>query len=160
MEDVIVNNQVIATPIGWLNVIADDTAVLTIAFDVDPDSVQHPNSVTAQCCLQLAEYFAGERTQFSVPLSAQGTAFQHRVWQALQALDYGATCSYADIAYAIENPKAVRAVGAANGKNPIPIIVPCHRVIGSSGKLTGYAGGLDKKVWLLDHEKQVAMRSA
>ncbi|MGF1688690.1 methylated-DNA--[protein]-cysteine S-methyltransferase [Photobacterium japonica] len=150
------NNQLIATPIGWLNVYADHHAVCVITFDADPDAPQTPNAITAQCCQQLAEYFAGERTAFNVPLSAQGTAFQHAVWQALQALDYGVTCSYADIANAIENPKAVRAVGAANGKNPIPIIVPCHRVIGSSGKLTGYAGGLDKKVWLLDHEKRSA----
>ncbi|KLV09559.1 cysteine methyltransferase [Photobacterium aquae] len=149
------SNQLINTPIGWLNVLANNSAVTEIAFDAPADLAQNPSPLTQQCCLQLAEYFAGERSEFELPLEMAGTAFQKTVWQALKQVGYGETCSYADIAREIGNPKAVRAVGAANGKNPIPIIVPCHRVIGSSGKLTGYAGGLDIKVWLLDHEKQM-----
>ncbi|MGF1680241.1 methylated-DNA--[protein]-cysteine S-methyltransferase [Photobacterium minamisatsumaniensis] len=147
------NNQLINSPIGWLNIIADDMSVSMIEFDAQPDQPQSPNTMTKRCCDQLAEYFAGERTGFDVPLKMQGTDFQRTVWQALNSVGYGDTCSYGDIANLIGNPKAVRAVGAANGKNPIPIIVPCHRVIGSSGKLTGYAGGLDMKIWLLAHEK-------
>lgn len=146
------NNQLLNTPIGWLNIVADDSAVIAIEFDADPEAVQEPNSVSTNCCQQLDAYFDGRLKDFDVPLKMHGTDFQRQVWQALNHVPYGETCSYADIANKIGNPKAVRAVGAANGKNPIPIIVPCHRVIGSSGKLTGYAGGLDLKVWLLEHE--------
>lgn len=147
------NNQFLQTPIGWLNIVADESAVVAIEFDADPTASEAPNAVSQQCCQQLAAYFNGEISDFDVPLKMVGTDFQRQVWQALNHVPYGETCSYADIANRIGNPKAVRAVGAANGKNPIPIIVPCHRVIGSSGKLTGYAGGLDLKVWLLEHEK-------
>ncbi|MFU2511996.1 methylated-DNA--[protein]-cysteine S-methyltransferase [Pseudoalteromonas sp. ASV78] len=104
------------------------------------------------CAAQLNDYFAGKRTTFAVTLATQGTAFQQAVWQALSTVPFGQTQSYADIANALSNPKAVRAVGAANGKNPISIIVPCHRIIGANGKLTGYAGGLERKQWLLEHE--------
>lgn len=108
---------------------------------------------------ELKAYFAGEATDFTriFPyLSASGTEFQRKVWQQLLQISYGQTCSYGDIADSIQSPKAVRAVGAANGKNPIAIIVPCHRVIGKNGSLTGYAGGLDKKQWLLNWENQHA----
>ena len=98
---------------------------------------------------QLQEYFDGKRRDFDLPLSPQGTDFQRQVWQQLQTIPYGKTCSYGDLAKAIERPKAVRAVGAANGQNPIPVIIPCHRVIGSNGKLTGFGGGLDVKEQLL-----------
>jgi len=101
---------------------------------------------------ELKEYFAGERRRFEVPLEPAGTEFQRQVWQALTDIPYGETCSYREIAEIIGNPKAVRAVGAANGANPIPIIVPCHRVIGSDGSLTGFGGGLDAKRYLLDLE--------
>ncbi|MGF1735697.1 methylated-DNA--[protein]-cysteine S-methyltransferase [Photobacterium satsumensis] len=148
------SNQLINTPIGWLNVMASVSAITAIEFAADPEQQQHPSETTEQCCQQLAEYFNGQREHFDVELDMAGTAFQKTVWQALNGIGYGDTCSYGDIANDIGNPKAVRAVGAANGKNPVPIIVPCHRVIGSSGKLTGYAGGLDIKVWLLEHEKQ------
>lgn len=103
---------------------------------------------------QLAEYFAGTRTRFSVALAPVGTAFQRQVWQELLNIPYGETRSYADVAYAINNPRAVRAVGHANGKNPISLIIPCHRVIGRAGSLVGYGGGLDRKRWLLDHERR------
>ncbi len=105
-----------------------------------------------ECAKQLEQYFNKQRQSFSLSLDTQGTEFQQAVWQALIAVPYGKTQSYSDIAIALNNPKAVRAVGAANGKNPISIIVPCHRIIGASGKLTGYAGGLKRKQWLLEHE--------
>jgi methylated-DNA-[protein]-cysteine S-methyltransferase len=105
------------------------------------------------CCVaQLNEYFAKQRTTFSVPLDTHGTVFQQQVWQALKTVPYGELKTYGDIAKHLNNPKAVRAVGAANGKNPISIIVPCHRIIGANKKLTGYAGGLARKQWLLQHE--------
>ena len=101
---------------------------------------------------QLAEYFAGQRKSFDLAIEPQGTPFQTTVWRALLDIPYGETCSYADIARRIGNPKAVRAVGSANGNNPIAIIVPCHRVIGSNGSLTGFGGGLDSKRFLLSLE--------
>ena len=103
---------------------------------------------------QLAAYFAGERTDFTLPLAPVGTAFQLRVWDALRAIPYGATCSYGDLAQRLGSPGAARAVGLANGKNPLCIIVPCHRVLGTSGRLTGYSGGMERKAFLLDLEKQ------
>jgi methylated-DNA-[protein]-cysteine S-methyltransferase len=103
---------------------------------------------------QLTEYFAGQRQRFDLTLAPIGTAFQRQVWQILAQLPYGAFCSYGFIARQLENPGAVRAVGAANGKNPIALVVPCHRVVGSTGRLTGYAGGLARKIWLLQHEQQ------
>ncbi len=105
-----------------------------------------------QCISQLDEYFNDTRRTFTINLDTKGTDFQKSVWQALSNVPFGQVQSYSDIARAIGNPKAVRAVGAANGKNPISIIVPCHRIIGASGKLTGYAGGLERKQWLLKHE--------
>ena len=101
---------------------------------------------------QLEEYFSGTRREFSVPLDLEGSPFQVEVWTALRAIPYGETVSYADIARAVGRPAAVRAVGAANGRNPISIIVPCHRVIGADGSLTGYGWGVDRKAWLLAHE--------
>jgi methylated-DNA-[protein]-cysteine S-methyltransferase len=101
---------------------------------------------------QLEAYFAGERTSFDLPLAAAGTPFQERVWSALRAIPFGHTTSYGELAGRIGEPKASRAVGAANGRNPIPIIVPCHRVIGARGDLTGFGGGVERKRWLLEHE--------
>ena len=101
---------------------------------------------------QLTEYFAGGRTSFDVPLVMAGAPFQRRVWHALQDIPYGETISYGELARRVGNAKASRAVGLANGRNPLAIVVPCHRVIGADGSLTGYGGGLDRKVWLLEHE--------
>lgn len=109
---------------------------------------------------QLAEYFAGERRQFDVPLKLAGTTFQERVWQELVRIPFGTTITYAELARRVGNPSASRAVGHANGRNPISIIVPCHRVIGSSGSLTGYAGGVEKKEWLLARERQFTSHAA
>lgn len=111
------------------------------------------NEFTEAAILQLLEYFAGERKTFSVPLHAPGTAFQQRVWAALREIPYGETRSYGEIAAAMSNPGAVRAVGTANGMNRIAIMIPCHRVIGADGTLTGYGGGLWRKDWLLKHER-------
>jgi methylated-DNA-[protein]-cysteine S-methyltransferase len=115
---------------------------------------QHP--VIRETLRQLAEYFRGERTEFDLPLDPKGTGFQSAVWRALLEIPYGETCSYGDLARAIDRPAAVRAVGAANGSNPIAIIIPCHRVIGASGKLVGYGGGLPMKRMLLDLETERA----
>jgi methylated-DNA-[protein]-cysteine S-methyltransferase len=117
------------------------------------DKDDMPEALNEACC-QLDEYFKGKRQSFDLRLSLKGTEFQRRVWNELMSIPYGKTVTYRDIAIKLGNPHAVRAVGNANGKNPVSIIVPCHRVIGSSGKLTGYAGGLERKAWLLKHEKE------
>jgi methylated-DNA-[protein]-cysteine S-methyltransferase len=117
-----------------------------------PEGYQENPEKFTQVCQQLTEYFTGERKKFDLPLAARGTAFQQKVWHALCAIKQGETKTYAWLAKKINNEKAVRAVGSANGANPIPLIVPCHRVIGSNGKLTGYAGGLALKARLLMHE--------
>jgi len=112
------------------------------------------SDLLAQTQKQLAEYFAHQRQSFDVPLTFQGTPFQKQVWQQLLHIPFGTTLSYGELAQRMGQPNAVRAVGAANGRNAISIIVPCHRVIAASGKLTGYAGGLERKQWLLHHEQQ------
>lgn len=109
---------------------------------------------------QLALYFAGQLEDFDVPLTPRGTPFQARVWAALREVPYGTTCTYAELAAAVGRPSAVRAVGAANGRNPVSVVVPCHRVVGSSGALTGYAGGLERKAALLALERAVRARRA
>jgi methylated-DNA-[protein]-cysteine S-methyltransferase len=118
------------------------------------DTPDHP--ILSVAAKQLREYFAGERRVFELPLAAEGTEFQQRVWQALMALEFGQTCSYGELARAIGQPSSSRAVGAANGRNPLSIVVPCHRVIGSDGSLTGYGGGEANKRWLLEHEAKLS----
>ena len=113
------------------------------------------SEVLAQAREQLNEYFARSRTTFDLPLDPAGSPFERRVWEALRAIPYGSTVSYGELARRLGDPRATRAVGAANGKNPIPIIVPCHRVVGARGELTGFGGGLDRKRWLLEHEGAV-----
>ena len=145
------------SPIGMIEITATAqyiTAVLfvareQVAFEQTPSTPEVLNN----CYQQLDEYFKGERQQFTVPYKYEGTAFQKQVWQALATIPFGETASYKDIAQQIGNEKAVRAVGMTNSKNQISIIIPCHRVIGKNGKLTGYAGGLWRKEWLLKHEK-------
>ncbi len=139
----------IHSPCGVVEVIASEKGITAIRFTESDDIAETPSALTSQACAQLQEYFAGKRTTFDLPLAAAGTTFQQQVWQALLNIPYGKTCSYGDIARAIGNPKGVRAVGLANGKNPLAIVVPCHRVIGANGKLTGYAGGLNRKQQLL-----------
>jgi len=119
---------------------------------VEDDGRGPAGELLARTRQELAEYFAGTRTTFDVPLGPPGTPFQRRVWDALRAIAYGTTLSYSDLARRLGDVRATRAVGAANGRNPIPIIVPCHRVVGANGALTGFGGGLDRKRWLLEHE--------
>jgi methylated-DNA-[protein]-cysteine S-methyltransferase len=140
---------------GTLEVCADQEGVTSIGFIKDNVKATKSCLFTQQAVAQLGEYFAGKRTQFDLNLNPKGTDFQHQVWQQLVTIEYGKTCSYADIAKGINNPKAVRAVGAANGRNPLTIVVPCHRVIGSNGKLTGYAWGTSIKAGLLELEQSV-----
>jgi methylated-DNA-[protein]-cysteine S-methyltransferase len=151
--------RVIDSPIGPLQLLGDAQGLARIAF-----AGEHTRSVSSEPCdaptrklleraaTQLDAYFAGRRKRFDLPLNAAGTAFQHQVWEALVAIPWGETRSYAEVARAIGRGKAVRAVGAANGRNPLPLVVPCHRVIGSDGSLTGFAGGLDRKRQLLKLE--------
>ncbi len=148
-----------SSPIGPLTLAADAQGLRHVMFPQGSrcfeapehwqSNAQHFTAVMAQ----LDEYFAGTRTSFNVKLSPQGTDFQRSVWLALLQVEYAKTTSYGDVARIIGKPKASRAVGAANGANPIPIIIPCHRIIGASGKLTGFGGGLPTKQWLLAHER-------
>ena len=149
------------TPVGQLKLVANETALVAVLWqNENPKRVrleelleQHDHPILCEAQQQLAEYFAGTRQQFDLPLDFDGTYFQKQVWQALLQIPYGETRSYKQIAEQLGNPKAVRAVGAASGKNPISIIAPCHRVIGASGKLVGFAGGLDNKQILLKLEQ-------
>ncbi len=154
------HSLVLSSPIGKLTLIADHQSLREIRFGHDDcATVPHSNPVLDQASQQLQEYFAGRRQHFDLPLQPRGTAFQQQVWKQLLTVDFGELASYQDIATAIGNPKAVRAVGAANGRNPIPIVIPCHRIIGSNGKLTGYAGGLGIKEKLLRLENAGAKGS-
>jgi len=142
----------ISTPIGMLLAAKDDDGALTelhFAGRDQPDEWVRDDSAFGDVNAQLRAYFAGELREFDLPLAPRGTQFQQRVWRALLTIPYGETRSYANIADAIGKPSACRAVGAANGANPIPIVIPCHRVIGSSGSLTGFGGGIDVKRRLL-----------
>ena len=141
------------SPIGWVAIKADDMGLTSLWFcEAEEKGESKPNAITEQCEQEIREYFAGERKVFTVPLNPEGTPFQKRVWRALLGLDFGQSASYLDISKILGDEKLTRAVGSANGKNPIAVIVPCHRVIGSDGSLTGYAGGMQRKKWLLQHE--------
>ncbi|MDO5359012.1 MAG: methylated-DNA--[protein]-cysteine S-methyltransferase [Slackia faecicanis] len=147
------NHFVYAMPPGRLTIVASDRGIARIAFgDIPVDTPRRPSALTNTAATQLQEYFAGKRTAFDVPVDLQGTPFQLEVWNALRSIPYGQTLTYADIAEAIGKPRAFRAVGMANNKNPVPIIVPCHRVIGTGGKLMGYAAGPKIKRYLLELE--------
>ena len=158
------NYQLLDTPIGLLRLVSDGSHLLQVEFQdryqTSPKDELREDAVLKACALQLSQYFAGERDGFELPLNAAGTEFQLAVWSALSKIPFGETRSYGDIAREIGRPTAVRAVGAANGRNPIPIIVPCHRVIGSDGSLTGFAGGLDIKTKLLELEGVLPQRLA
>jgi len=149
------NFQYLDSPIGTLRLVSNGAALVNIEFAGQygaTDAVENSDTVLAACAGQLTEYFAGQRRHFELPLAPWGTPFQQSVWAALADIPYGELRSYRDIARTIGNPAAVRAVGAANGRNPLPIVVPCHRVIGSNGTLTGFAGGLEAKRFLLGLE--------
>ncbi|SEL87546.1 methylated-DNA-[protein]-cysteine S-methyltransferase [Maribacter orientalis] len=149
MEDVAYIN----TPLGVAKITGSSEGLSSVIVldseepltDVIPESLE-------DAVYQLNEYFEGIRTEFQLDLNPEGTEFQKKVWSELQNIPYGRTASYMELSKLIGDPKAIRAVGAANGRNPLWIVVPCHRVIGSDGSLTGYAGGLHRKKWLLDHE--------
>lgn len=140
------------TPIGVITIQASLQGIIRVDFSTPENATVQRSELTERCKQQLNEYFAGKRHRFDLPLDQRGTPFQRTIWDCLIQIPFGQIVSYADIANRVNNSKAVRAVGAANGKNPIGIIVPCHRVIGSNGTLTGYAGGVDRKAWLLTHE--------
>ncbi|MDD3823173.1 MAG: methylated-DNA--[protein]-cysteine S-methyltransferase [Sphaerochaetaceae bacterium] len=152
-------HEVYETVIGAV-MIAESGGAITDVLLLEPHSVckgEHKATpLTDRAAMQLAQYLAGKRRTFDLPLDPQGTEFQKRVWNALLAIPYGQTCSYKDIAIAIGNPKAVRAVGMANHHNPISFIIPCHRVIGADGSLVGYGGGLELKSRLLGLERAQA----
>ena len=152
--------MIVKSPIGELTLVGSASALVALHLpesdDAPMDAPSGKTPLLTRVAEQLREYFAGERRAFDVEMAAKGTPFQQLVWGALLDIPYGALCSYGDVARTIGRPAASRAVGAANGRNPIAIIVPCHRVIGSTGQLTGYGGGLPTKQWLLAHEQKFA----
>jgi len=159
-------HTVIDSPVGPLTLVAAGDALVGLSMSEQRhapapgwfgEPADGPDSEPlAEASQQLREYFNGERTEFDIPLSLEGTEFQRRVWAALREIGYGETISYGQLADRIGQPSASRAVGLANGRNPIGIIVPCHRVVGSDGSLTGYGGGIERKRYLLSHEQRVS----
>ncbi len=146
------------SPIGVLKITAKDSSVRSISFvekTEEPEKSRQPRAIR-KCIKQLNEYFAGKRIAFSFPYQYDGSDFQLKVWAKLELIPFGKTLSYKDLSVQLGDENLVRAVGTANGKNPLAIVVPCHRVIGSDGKLVGYAGGLWRKQWLLEHEQKLA----
>jgi methylated-DNA-[protein]-cysteine S-methyltransferase len=152
------------SPVGELTLVQRDGALVLIAFATDPWQPAagdvRDDAALAPAAAELADYFAGTRTEFTVAFRLKGTDFQVEVWRALAAIPPGTTASYGELAAAIGRPRAVRAVGAACGRNPLPVIIPCHRAVGADGRLTGYRGGLDAKGWLLGHEGRLALERA
>lgn len=151
----------IETPLGIATISGDTNGIVSVS--VTKESKELPSTDIPlhlqEAVTQLQEYFEGKRTDFSLSLTPEGTDFQKKVWDELLKIPYGKTVSYLDIAKRLGDPKSIRAAASANGKNPLWIIVPCHRVIGSDGSLTGYAGGLWRKKWLLNHENPVKQQS-
>lgn len=153
---------VIASPIGELVAWGHEGTLAGLGFADSPKSARidpvwlRDDDAFSGLVEQLGAYFAGQRTRFDLELETGGTPFQRRVWDALQSIPYGSTTTYGELAAELGLPRAVRAVGSANGRNPISIVIPCHRVVGADGSLTGYGGGLERKRWLLAHEASVA----
>jgi methylated-DNA-[protein]-cysteine S-methyltransferase len=153
--------KIIKSPVGHLKIVVTDRALIAILWDnekpnrVKLDAMREDNNdaLILEIEKQLNEYFQKKRKVFNLPIEMQGTPFQRDVWRLLSEIPYGSTCSYQEIAHQLQHPKAVRAVGAANGRNPISIIIPCHRVIAANGSLSGFAGGIERKKILLDLEK-------
>ena len=139
------------SPVGRLCVTEQDGAITCLDWGGTPEGEETPQLAEARA--QIAEYFAGTRTAFDVPLDLRGTDFQVAAWRALADIPHGTTVSYGEQARRIGRPSAVRAIGAANGRNPVPVVLPCHRVVGADGSLTGFGGGLEVKRALLDHER-------
>jgi methylated-DNA-[protein]-cysteine S-methyltransferase len=147
----------ITTPLGAAVITEDDGFIISVKVTDDPAAIVTGtgNAVLNMAIQQLNEYFEGKRHDFNLPLKQAGTPFQHSVWQQLMETAFGDTCSYTQLSAQMKNPLAIRAIASANGKNKLWIIVPCHRIIGADGSLTGYAGGLWRKQWLLKHEAAV-----
>jgi len=141
------------SPLGLIEFKASDKGIVYVIFCGREKQAIERSEITERCKQQLSEYFSGHRTAFDLPLDPHGTDFQKLVWQCLSKIPFGESVTYLHIAKMVNKPKGSQAVGGANGRNPISIIVPCHRVIGSNGSLTGYAGGIERKLWLLNHEK-------
>ncbi len=161
METIV--SHIYHSPIGQLNIIADEGCITELGFvdDINYQPIADQDAqlpdVIHQCVDELIEYFAGTRTEFTVPINQEGTEFQQKVWKELYELPFGKTLSYADLAKKLGDPKVIRASAAANGKNKIAIIVPCHRIIGTDKSLVGYAWGKGRKKWLLQHEFRLAL---
>lgn len=153
------SHTILDSPLGPLTAVEDDGALAGLYMAEQrhlpgPDRFgRRDDTVLPALREQLAAYFAGQLRAFDLPLAMAGTAFQRDVWSALRDVPYGTTCTYGDLATALGRPTAVRAVGAANGRNPVCLVVPCHRVVGAAGALTGFAGGVERKAWLLAHER-------
>jgi methylated-DNA-[protein]-cysteine S-methyltransferase len=157
---------VVDSPVGPLTLVAHDTALVAVLwpdervgrvrFSTEPVADDGAHPIIAEAVRQLDEYFAGERRSFDLELDPSGTEFQREVWWALAEIPFGETSTYAKQAVAIGRPRAVRAVGSANGRNPLSIVLPCHRIVAADGRLAGFAGGLETKQWLLDHERRIA----
>lgn len=144
---------IIKSPLGFIKIVGDEDGVSNITIlDSEEKTTDIIPVELEDCVIQINEYFEGSRTQFDLKLNPEGTDFQKKVWKALEGIPYGKTMSYLELSKQLEAVKAIRAVANANGKNPLWIVIPCHRVIGSNGSLTGYAGGLHRKKWLLDFE--------
>ncbi|HEY5561129.1 MAG TPA: methylated-DNA--[protein]-cysteine S-methyltransferase [Clostridiaceae bacterium] len=146
------------SPIGILEIITSDNAIISAMFIEDMKEITSESQILKEAIKQFDEYFKGTRKDFDIKCEIGGTEFQKKVWKALMEIPYGVTMSYKEMAIAIGNIKATRAVGNANSKNIISIIIPCHRVIGSDKSLTGYAGGLNRKKWLLEHEMEFSKK--
>jgi methylated-DNA-[protein]-cysteine S-methyltransferase len=155
------NKAYLETPLGTAVVEGDEKGIsrITVSSEEVPFSSKKVPLPLKEAVAQLQEYFNGERENFKLQLNPEGTDFQKQIWQHLQAIPYGKTTTYLELSKEFGNAKAIRAVAAANGKNPLWIVVPCHRVIGSDGSLTGYAGGLWRKKWLLEHEQPAKQQS-
>ena len=163
MSNDTIYSRIIDSPVGPLTAVATDQGLRAVLWpgderiEFDPPPIESPDHpVLTETASQLEEYFGGDRVAFAVPLDLRGTEFQVSVWEALAEIPFGETSTYGDQAHRIGRPKAARAVGAANGQNPVSIVLPCHRIVGKDGSLTGFAGGLDTKRFLLDHEQAIA----
>lgn len=157
-SDMIPPQRIVPSPLGSIVLVASDTGLRSLHFCDQPraPTPASGHAILDRAAAEVAAYFAGELREFSVPLEPQGTEFQLRVWKLLAEVGYAETRSYVDLARGIGQPSAARAVGSANARNPLALILPCHRIIATSGALTGYAGGLERKRWLLEHERRVA----
>ncbi len=144
------------SPLGVLTITSDGQAITSVAFGKQKSSKEKTDKVLLQCRKELKEYFGGRRQKFSVAISPQGTDFQRIIWREMLRVPYGKTISYSELSKRIGKPKAMRATGSACGRNPIVILIPCHRIIASGSGIGGYSGGLEKKRWLLEHEKKFA----